>query len=119
MALYPEDLPSPSAADYQVSSSSQVVSTDMEIGHARVRRRTAVRRDVVNVQWVLTDRQVQTFRGWYDHDLDGGVEWFSGLSLPVGDGGNTISDLRFSTSWVAEQLALDLWIVRATLEVGL
>lgn len=122
MALWPATLPVPQESGYSLAAADQTVRSDMEVGLARVRRRTSARNDQLSVVWMMTDAQMTTFRAWFDgtgtDDAQGGTAWFNGLSLATGDGGLTQPDCRFIGPFSATLLAGNLiWSVTAKLEV--
>lgn len=115
MAIWPSTLPRPQVAGYQVAPVDPAVRTDMEVGAARVRRRTAARNDQVSAVWRLTDAEMDVFRAWWDSA--GAGAWFTGLSLALGDGGLTAVEARFVGTWQASVLPGLNWDVSARLEV--
>ena len=120
MATWPSTLPLPTTEGYDLAPADQTVRTDMEVGAARVRRRSAARNDLVAVRWVLTDDQLEDFRDWFDDpdDAAGGTAWFTGLSLALGGGGlTTDAECRFVGPWQASSLGGTIWQVSARLEV--
>ena len=70
MQAYPSTLPAPLVSGYTLSPVDQTVRTDMEVGAARVRRRTRARNDLIDVSFLLTAAQMDEFREWFD-----GYEW--------------------------------------------
>lgn len=119
MPTWPSTLPKPAISGYQVAPVDQTVRSDMEVGAARVRRRTAARNDQVTASWMLTDTQMSAFRTWFDDPTQaaGGSAWFDGLSLPIGTGGSAACTCRFIgpfTAALADKLA---WKVTAKLEI--
>ena len=88
MATWPSTLPIPLAEGYALNPGDQTIRTDMEVGAARVRRRTHARNDRVNVSWLLTEAQLDTLRDWFDDattGIAGGSAWFT-VTLAVGTG---------------------------------
>lgn len=118
MAAWPSTLPPPLASGYGINPVDPTIRTDMEVGAARVRRRTAARNDKVSVSWVMTDAQFAIFRVWYDDAAEaaGGAAWFS-ASLAVGTGGIVPLEARFSGAWKSAHLGALRWSVTAELEV--
>jgi hypothetical protein len=116
---YPATLPRPSFTGYQLSPADQTVRTDVEVGTARQRRRTAARNDKVKLQWKLDDTQMKAFREWFDGpaEANGGASWFTGLELALGDGGIKPVEARFTGPWTAVPLPGMNWFVDATLEI--
>lgn len=119
MASWPAALPSPKNAGYAISPTNQTVRTDMEVGLARQRRRTADRADHVSVRWLFTDAELDTFRTWFESDTDaqGGASWFT-VTLYLGNTGSTSVDARFiGPPTITASSCTDHWDVAATLEV--
>lgn len=121
MAIYPADLPAPTVSGYQLSPVDQTIRSDMEVGTARVRRKTSARDDQISLSWTMDDTQLATFRAWFDgtgtDDCQGGAVWFNGMNLAVG-GGLTQPDCRFIGPF--SSVLLDgtlLWSVSAKVEV--
>lgn len=118
MATWPS-LPNPLVDGYTLSPVDQTVRTDMEIGSARARRRTAALNDQVSVSWRFTDVQMNTFRDWFDNastGAAGGASWFT-VDLAVGDVGLDSKECRFVGAWSAQCLGGLIWTVTARLEV--
>lgn len=120
MASWPTTLPQPVADGYTVGPVEPTIRTEMEVGAARTRRRTAARNDRVEVKWIFTDAQFVIFRDWFDNDSTGaagGAAWFS-TRLKIGEGGVTDVEARFAGVWKpAGHTPPDLWFVTATLEI--
>jgi hypothetical protein len=111
-------IPKPIARGYTLSPVDATVRTDMDVGAARVRRRTAARNDRVKVGWMFTDAQFALFRTWFDDpdEVDGGAAWFQ-LPLLVGNGGTTTMDARFVGPFQAQLQGAGVWSVTADLEL--
>jgi len=121
MATWPATLPAPLQSGYALKPVDQLVRTDMEGGSARVRRVTTVRNDTVSLGWKLTDAQLLIFRNWFDDavtGIDGGANWFTGLSLAVGNGIQTTLECRFVGPFDAAMMDGSIrWQVTAKVEV--
>ncbi len=122
MAIYPATLPPPLVSGYQLSPADQTVRSDMEVGMARVRRRTSARDDQVGISLKLSDAQMAIFRAWFEgtgtDDANGGTAWISQLPLALGTGGLTTPDCRFVGPYTATPISGTLnWAVTAKLEV--
>lgn len=115
MAAYPNIMPAPLVESYTLSPVDQTVRTDMEVGAARVRRRTYARNDLVEVSWLFTAAQMAAFRAWFEADAGGGAGWFD-VALDVGDGASSLVEARFKGPWKATRNNL-LWRITAQLEV--
>lgn len=68
MAFWPTTLPAPLKPGYGLDPEDQQLRTDMEVGAARVRRRTRARKDMLDVVWKFADAQMALFRKWFDND---------------------------------------------------
>lgn len=66
MSTWPTVLPLPLLAGYSGQQTMQTARTEMEVGTPRVRRRSAVRFDEIDVEFVLTATQLALFRDWFD-----------------------------------------------------
>lgn len=117
MATWPAGLPSPRQLG-GIDPVDATVRTDMEVGAARSRRRTAARNDHARVFWVFDDADMATFRAWFD-DADeaaGGAAWFN-VDLAVGDGSESAVEARFIGPWKSDLVGPLTWQVTATLEI--
>lgn len=116
---YPSNLPKPIARGYGFKPVDPSIRTDMDVGAARVRRRTAAVNDRFTFNWLLTDTQMGTFRDWFDNAVtgaDGGVAW-TALSMPVGRGGTSNIEFRFIGAYTANASGGLIWSVSAEVEV--
>lgn len=118
MAAFPSDLPAPLAAGYGLTPREQTIRTDMDVGAARVRRRSTARLDTVRVSWSLSDAQAQAFRTWFDSSAEaaGGASWFD-VTLRLATGGAVAVEARFMGAPGFEFRGPDRWRVSAELEV--
>ena len=119
MATFPATLPSPTFNSYALAPVDPTLRSDMEVGMARMRRRTADRNDHVALTWMLTDTQMAAFRTWFDDassGCSGGASWFS-ITLAAGNGGMQSYNARFTGIWTAMPTENFLWSVSATLEI--
>lgn len=118
MATWPVTLPAPLVAGYGIQPNKQTIGSDMEIGAQRVRRITAARVSMLNVQWSMTDAQMAIFRDWFDDPTGaaGGAAWFT-ISLLMGNGGFETVTARFSGIWKTGYEPHLQWSAQATLEV--
>lgn len=118
MASWPSTLPNPTSS-YTLNAVDQTISTNMESGASRVRRRTASRNDNVEVSWQFSDAQYVAFRAWFTDGATGaagGAAWFT-INLPVGDGFLTTVTARFMGPHKATYLSVLHWSVTAKLEI--
>ena len=117
MPTFPASLPAPLVAGYTLAPVDQTARTDMEIGAARVRRRTAARNDLVDVSWLLSAAQFVAFRAWFEDGatgISGGSSWFD-MSMDVG-AGPSVEEVRFKGAWKASRDSA-MWRVTAQIEV--
>ena len=119
MATFPATLPAPSYNGYQLAPEDQTVRTDMEVGPARQRRRTAARNDQISLTWEFDDAEMAIFRDWFDDAAEaaGGDAWFTGLSLATGNTGLTAEECRFIGAWTGVPLPGLRWNITAKLEI--
>lgn len=94
----------------------QTVRTEMEVGTARVRRRTKSRNDILTTTWLMTDSQVTTFRTWFDVDINGGALWFT-ISLPIGSTVAKSVSARFKGTYTFDHVGGTYWKINGTLEI--
>jgi len=77
VASWPATLPQlPLAADYSDALADTLVRTQMDVGPAKVRRRTTAGVRAMTASFVLDDTQVGTLVTFYDTTLDGGAQPF-------------------------------------------
>lgn len=119
MATWPNTLPKPQISGYAISPGDQAVRTDMDVGTQRVRRRTFARNDKISASWVFTDAQMSAFRTWFDDGTTGaagGSAWFT-VTLPIGTGGSSAVEARFTGPFKVGAIGPLLWNVTADIEV--
>lgn len=119
MATWPATLPNPKSSTYKINPVDQTVRTEMEVGYARQRRRTSDRADTVDVQWLFTDAQLDTFRTWFESgtDAQGGAAWFT-VTLYLGNTGSSSVTARFfGPPSITAASCADHWNVTGKLEV--
>jgi hypothetical protein len=116
---FPTTLPRPSYNGYKLEPTDQTIRTDMEVGAARQRRRTAARHDQVSLSWTFSDAQMAEFRTWFDNPSEaaGGAAWFTGLDLAIGNTGFDATECRFVGAWNADLIPGLHWKVTARLEI--
>ena len=92
----------------------------MEVGSARMRRRTSARVDKVTLLWTFTEAQMAIFRAWFENastGAAGGSAWFT-VTLNIGTGGTTSCTARFTSgSYKPTVIEVGLWQVTAEVEV--
>lgn len=120
MATWPGTLPDPQIEGYGLKQASMVVSTEMEAGNTKSRRRSLVRYDKFSVKWILSETQMAAFRTWFDDattGANGGQAWFT-VNLNTGSGVLASSTARFvGGNWDASYVTVGIWQVSAQLEV--
>lgn len=116
MASFPSNLPSPLVDGYAVSPVDQTARTDMEVGSARVRRRTFSTNDKVSLSWVFTDVEYQQFRVWHQSVIAGGASWFD-IYLHTGQASPNVEARFVGPYKVAMVSARLIWKVSADLEI--
>jgi len=115
---YPATLPKPVARGYMLKPVDPSLRTEMDVGAARVRRRTRARNDRLSLTWVLTDAQMAIYRAWFDSsaEADGGTAWVA-LALHIGDGGLSNVEFKFIGPYQASASGGLIWTVTADVEV--
>jgi hypothetical protein len=104
-------------ADYGITPLDQTIRSDMEVGAARVRRRTSYQMWTTSLSWFLTDAQVDTFQTWVQVDISGGASWFD-INLAIGDTGIDAVEARFiGPPTYKRNAGPATWIVTAQAEV--
>ena len=74
MPTWPASLPQkPLQRNYQENFGSTLVSTQMDKGPDKRRRRSTARVDTFQVSFIMDTTQVQTFENFVDNDLNGGA----------------------------------------------
>ena len=70
---YPATLPDPQRPEYTRAQSSNVISSSVDIGEAKKRRRYT--QPILNETWslVLTEAQRDIFIAWFEDDISSGV----------------------------------------------
>ena len=116
MATWPVTLPPP-IYGMGMDPKSKVISTDMEVGLPRSRRRSSARHDEFQVAWELSEAQMEIFRNWFEADVFDGAGWFT-VDLPDGYNGFSTVEARFKSGNYSSKLDQGMiWTVSATLEV--
>lgn len=118
MATWPLPTVSPSGG-INITPVDQTIRTDMDVGTARVRRRTTVRNDILQTSWLMTDAQVSTFRDWFEDGINGiagGAIWFT-ISLPLGSTVATTVNARFKGPYTIDHIGGVYWKINGSLEI--
>lgn len=112
---WPASLPCPSVNGYSVAPASAVNRFALDIGAARVWRRTRRPPVEVAVQWQFSAQQQAAFDAFQANVLQEGAQWFTvELALP---GGMAPADARFKGGVRMAPLGNDRWQTTATLEL--
>lgn len=118
-ADWPATLPKPNPRGYSIAPKDQTLRTDMEVGSPKARRVTTSRYDKIQVIWEMTDVEHAIFREWYygsTSGASGGASWFT-TSLPMGTGGFSTVEARFTGPYKSEYMEGFYWAVSGELEV--
>lgn len=84
MIRYPDELPIPTS-DYGLQHVEPMIRTQMVSGRARQRRRFTGTPSMADCSWVMTNKQMQYFEGWYRYVIQDGADWFEcPLYTPMG-----------------------------------
>jgi hypothetical protein len=113
---FPDGLPAPLRSGYNINHVSTIMSSDLQSGRARKRRRYTSVPSMVNVTWLLTQNQAAIFEAWFKYTISDGVEWFnSRLLTPVG---LTDYECRFTDMYSGPELVgKNLFRFTAQLEI--
>lgn len=85
MASWPATLPQlPLAADHAEAPPDIVLRTQMEVGPAKLRRRTTAGASPLTAGFILNETQVATLRTFYESTLSGGALPFDWLHPRTG-----------------------------------
>lgn len=98
MATWPATLPTEPINDgFQEALGNNVLRTNMDVGPAKVRRRSAIRNDALSIRLKLTTAELAIFKAFYTTDLHDGVDTIQWVH-PIT---NVSTDLRFTSppSW--------------------
>lgn len=118
MASWPITFPKPNRSGFKIVPSNPTIQTDMDGGNTKARRRTLVRNDRLECSVTFTDTQMAMFRAWFEStaEANGGANWFE-FPIPLGNGGYSDVDARFTQMWEATLYGLDMWSVSLPLEI--
>jgi hypothetical protein len=113
---FPDGLPAPLRSGYNINHVSPMMSSDLQSGRARKRRRYTSVPSMVNVSWILTQGQAVIFEAWFKYTISDGVEWFnSKLLTPIG---LTDYECRFTDMYSGPELVgKNLFRFTAQLEI--
>lgn len=75
---YPELLPLPLQASHGWRRSKVFISTEMDGGNTRNRRRHPRTPLMIDVSWSFDLEELALFEAWFEYDLSAGTRWWSG-----------------------------------------
>ena len=87
MALikWPDSLPLPLLKGHGYTPGNKLLSTNMDGGNTRFRRKFKSVEDSLPVKFLMKNDQAAFFEGWFKHALDDGANWFIlPLKTPMG-----------------------------------
>ena len=110
---YPSNLPCPLRAGYDINPENNIIRTQMVSGRARQRVQYTSIPAYVDLQWIFTAAEAQTFESWSEA---AGADWFQiKLKTPLG---YYLQDCRFMETPQGPKLTgRDLWSYRAKVEM--
>lgn len=118
MATWPTTLPSPLRSGYGIQTQDATVRTDMDVGPARVRRRTTSAPDTVTLSWLFDASQMAVFRAFWEGDWNYGSSW---VYIPLRDGWSSamvsIECRPNPSTFKAAPASVTHWQVDMTVEV--
>ncbi|HRI77598.1 MAG TPA: hypothetical protein PLX33_11510 [Alphaproteobacteria bacterium] len=76
MPTFPDTLPAPLANSFQEQPANNIVRTQMDVGPAKVRRRTTSNVSSIRVAYVLSAAQVDEIQTFFAEDTAGGALGF-------------------------------------------
>jgi len=112
---YPIELPSPHFKS-NIQRQKNFLSTDMESGDGRLRRRFKNVPYFVQVYWRLSAIEAVAFEGWVEHELEGGTSWFE-LKLRTPSGVQTVLAQFVNHPFENEQPRGTKWLYTARLKI--
>jgi hypothetical protein len=107
-------LPRPTVS-FSPKEAAATARTAMDSGRVRQRQRFTRVVTTIGVSWQLTDEQYAILKGFFEHSLNGGADWFN-MELPLGDGFQTYA-VRFVGGLSDDHYGALNWNVSATLEL--
>ncbi len=116
MIQFPRELPCALRDGYGFKPVSPIMSTDMQTGRARHRRKYSSTPTVTTVNWLFNDAEAQLFESWFEEVLISGSQWFEcDLKSPQGF---QSYKARFVDIYEGPTLdGISLWRYRAQLEL--
>jgi hypothetical protein len=113
---WPTKLPNPTVS-FSGSNRGQTVSTQMQSGRIRSRRKTTREFQEWNVTWEFSDFQLGLFKSFFSYKLNGGADFFL-MSAPTGGTGMETAQCRFKDGkYSISHYGILRWKVSAVLEV--
>lgn len=117
MEAWPSILPAPTNA-IPADNDSALVSTEMDSGRKRRRRRFTRELRTYKVSWELDDFQYGMFQAWFSNKISGGADEFT-IALPTGGEGLKVVTAAFANGKYSQsQRPVFNWTISATLEVN-
>lgn len=93
LAAWPDGFPAPEESTYSPSVTDTRLTTNMAVGHDRIRRRTTQKIGEARCKYYISDLEKQQIMDFYDSATNGGVEWFT---VPLmTDGAAVLHEARF------------------------
>ena len=115
MATWPLPTVKPTGV-FDIAPVDQTIRTEMEVGTARVRRRTSARNDMFTTAWLMSNTQVATFRNWFDTSINGGASWFD-IALPLASTVESTVQARFRGPYAITHAGGTYWKIAGVLEI--
>lgn len=115
MAAYPDTLPAPLVAGYEINPEDPNLRTQMDAGPDRTRRRFSTIPSRVPVKWRFTLVQLALFDAWHKYTALDGSAWFT-INLASGMGISAL-EAKFSKPPKKVMLSGMSWEVSSELEV--
>lgn len=108
--------PAPSQ-NYGGTNQNATITTTMESGHRRQRRRFGRERFTVDVQWSMPGSQYRQFQTFFRDELYGGTAWFHMLMPDDATGDAVMTRVRFlNGTYRYSYSPVDQWQISATIE---
>lgn len=116
MPAWPASLPGALTEGYGINPESATISTDMDSGPARVRRRytrTPVR---VPVRFSFTQLEMHIFESWFKLEIASGASWFT-FSLFTGAGFTPVNARFVGGKYKTDGVRGTKFLISAEIEV--
>jgi len=113
---YPTTLPGLLMSDYEYTSDTNVIRTELDAGPARQRRRFTSVPTKIKASFNYSLAQMRIFENFFHFTLSDGASWFN-LNVVNGSGQN-LSEARFTKPYTAKAVANgQSWNVSAEIEI--